>query len=367
MNVVELNEVVKRFGSITAVDKFSLEVRNGQCVSLLGPSGCGKTTTLNIIAGFEPPDQGTVLINGADMRGKRPYERNIGLVFQDYALFPHMTVDQNIAYGMRHRGVDKRTIARRTGEILELVKLPGFGQRRPSLLSGGEQQRVALARALVTEPAVMLLDEPLSNLDAKLRQELRLELKEILASVGTTTIIVTHDQEEAMTLSEHVIIMNEGRLMQQGPPGEIYARPKSRFVAEFIGRSNWFQGHFRREAASGVWEYETTDGLTIFVATAEAREGASFEVGTRPERIAVDSHGAAEGARSTVDRNLLLGTVDVVHQLGGEIHYWVRLASGCRILAVEKNSGQALKAEGTQVCVRFDPKSCIVVPVASEN
>ena len=218
MIAVELQDVVKRFGSVTAVDALSFSVRTGQCVSLLGPSGCGKTTTLRLIAGFEAPDHGTVRIGGRDMAGRRPYERKVGLVFQDYALFPHMTVEENVAYGMRQRGVVRGEIPGRVRKRLEQVRLAGFERRRPSQLSGGEQQRVALARALATEPDVLLLDEPLSNLDAKLRQELRLELKALLRSVGTTTIVVTHDQEEAITLSEHVIIVNRGRIEQQGSP-----------------------------------------------------------------------------------------------------------------------------------------------------
>ena len=257
--------MTKRFGGLAAVDGVSLEVRRGQIVSLLGPSGCGKTTTLRLIAGFESPDEGTVLIGGVDVRGKRPYERNVGLLFQDYALFPHMTVEQNIAYGMRHRGIERSAIPRHTAEMLSLVKLDGFEKRWPNQLSGGQQQRVALARALATKPDVMLLDEPLSALDAKLRQELRSELKEILTSVGTTSIVVTHDQEEAMSMAERVIVQNRGRIIQQGTPYDIYARPTNEFVAEFVGRSNSFRGRLGDEVEPGLRTFETAEGFSLVV------------------------------------------------------------------------------------------------------
>jgi putative spermidine/putrescine transport system ATP-binding protein/putrescine transport system ATP-binding protein len=217
------------------------------------------------------------------MRGKRPYERNVGLLFQDYALFPHMTVEQNVAYGLRHRGFDRKAIPRRTAEMLELVKLQAHRTRRPSQLSGGEQQRVALARALATNPEVMLLDEPLSALDAKLRQELRVELKEILLTVGSTTIVVTHDQEEAMSLADQVIVMDRGVIMQRGSPVEIYARPANKFVAGFVGRSNWFAGRLGAEAFPGVCVFETTDGVTLRVPTPTAPAITGCEVCVRPE------------------------------------------------------------------------------------
>ena len=252
MTTVEVQDVSKHFGHVTAVDRISFTVDSGAVIALLGPSGCGKTTILRIIAGFETHDTGTITIGGQSVAGKRPYERNVGLLFQDYALFPHMTVIQNVSYGLRQRGFEKARIQQRVNEMLDLVKLAGVEQRRPAQLSGGQQQRVALARALAIGPEVMLLDEPLSALDAKLRVELRIELKEILRSVGSTTIVVTHDQEEAMSLAEHVIVIDEGRIRQQGTPTEIYARPANKFVAEFIGRSNWFAGGLRSGPTAGV-------------------------------------------------------------------------------------------------------------------
>ncbi len=360
MSAVALERVVKRFGSVTAVDDLSFLVRPGQCVSLLGPSGCGKTTTLRLIAGFETPDEGSIRIDGRDMRGRRPYERNVGLVFQDYALFPHMTVEQNIGYGMRQRGVDRREIPGRVRQRLEQVKLAGFETRRPSQLSGGEQQRVALARALATAPDVLLLDEPLSNLDAKLRQELRLELKALLRSVGTTTIVVTHDQEEAITLSDHVIIVNRGRIEQQGSPAEIYGRPQNRFVAEFMGRTNWFAGRLTHPAGPGLWRFESDSKAAFTVAYDGGREGLTVDVAVRPERMAVERDVAA-GADVTPNR--LPGRIAVVEYLGSDLHHWIELASRERVLVVDKNVGQPLEGAGTPVAVRFDPHGCIVLPV----
>jgi putative spermidine/putrescine transport system ATP-binding protein/putrescine transport system ATP-binding protein len=361
VSAVELRDVVKRFGSVTAVGGLSFSVRPGQCVSLLGPSGCGKTTTLRLIAGFEAPDQGAIRVGGRDMAGRRPYERNVGLVFQDYALFPHMTVEENVAYGMRQRGVARSEIPGRVGRWLEQVRLVGFERRRPSQLSGGEQQRVALARALATEPEVLLLDEPLSNLDAKLRQELRLELKALLRSVGTTTIVVTHDQEEAITLSEHVIIVNRGRIEQEGPPDEVYGRPRNRFVAEFMGRTNWFGGRLTRAAGPGLWWFESEAKTPFMVAQNAGREGLAVQVAVRPERMGVQSEGGGDAGEGL---NRLAGRIAVGEYLGADLHHWVRLDSGERVLVVEKNVGQLLQPPETPVVVRFDPRGCIVLPAA---
>jgi ABC-type Fe3+/spermidine/putrescine transport system ATPase subunit len=364
VSAVELEHVVKRFGHVTAVNDLSFAIQPGQCVSLLGPSGCGKTTTLRLIAGFEAPDEGTVRIGGQDMRGRRPYERNVGLVFQDYALFPHMTVEENVAYGMRQRGVARHEIPGRVRRRLEQVRLTGFERRRPSQLSGGEQQRVALARALATEPDVLLLDEPLSNLDAKLRQALRLELKALLRSVGTTTLVVTHDQEEAITLSEHVVIVNRGRIEQQGPPSEVYGRPRNRFVAEFMGRTNWFTGRLTERLGPGLWRF-ATDGKTIFAVTYDqGQEGLAVDVAVRPERIAVERGPLGSERRGD---NHLTGEVAIVEYLGADLHHWVRLPSGERILAVEKNVGQPLDPAGTMVTLRFEWSGCIVLLASPEH
>ncbi len=357
VSVVEVSQVSKRFGAITAVDQVSLAVVAGETLSLLGPSGCGKTTTLRLIAGFETPDVGAIHISGRDMRGKRPYERDIGFVFQDYALFPHMTVEENIAFGMRHRGIDRRDIPKRSVEILSLVKLTGLERRYPAALSGGQQQRVALARALVIRPAVMLLDEPLAALDAKLRAQLRTELREILASVRTTTIIVTHDQEEAMSLADRVVVMNEGRIEQEGTPKEVYSRPRTKFVAEFIGRLNWIPGAFVREVEAGLWEYRTENGSLLQVSAPRADGNRRRQVGVRPERLRVRTPNQDSPALG----NLIEATIRHVNILGPDIHRLMELDSGARLIAIEKDLGQPVEPVGSRVSVAFAAGDCIVV------
>jgi spermidine/putrescine transport system ATP-binding protein len=239
---VELREVSKRFGEVEAVHQVSLQIREGEFFSLLGPSGCGKTTTLRMIAGFERPDAGEILIRGQRMNEVPPFHRPVNTVFQHYALFPHMTVFENVAFGLEMKRLPREEIRRRVAEALRLVRLTGLENRYPRQLSGGQQQRVALARALVNRPAVLLLDEPLGALDLKLRKEMQLELKNLQHQVGITFIYVTHDQEEAMTMSDRIAVMNQGRVLQVGTPVEIYERPATRFVADFIGETNFLEG-----------------------------------------------------------------------------------------------------------------------------
>jgi ABC-type Fe3+/spermidine/putrescine transport system ATPase subunit len=366
MPVLEISNVTKRFGTLTAVDKASFYVDSGQILSLLGPSGCGKTTTLRLISGFEHPDEGNIRILDQDLKGERPYERNVGLLFQDYALFPHMTVQQNVAYGLKHRGHDKGKIPARVSEMLEVVKLSGFEKRRPGQLSGGQQQRVALARALAISPAVVLLDEPLSALDAKLRQQLRIELKEILNSVRATTIVVTHDQEEAMSLGDVVIVMDQGKIIQQGLPTEIYADPKTKFVAEFIGRSNWFSGELRNLVAPGVREFETAGGITVLVPEPNGyvADDTDFEICVRPERIRIWRQG---GKVDTVSRtvNRITGTIRDVAHLGADIHLVIEIVGGHQLTVTEQYLGQTLEQAGEEVTITFRPEDCIVVPAQS--
>jgi ABC-type Fe3+/spermidine/putrescine transport system ATPase subunit len=238
---VELVGVTKRFGTVAAVDALDLEVRPGEFLSLLGPSGCGKTTTLRLIAGFERPDEGEIRIGGRDVSALPPYKREVNTVFQSYALFPHLTVGENVAYGLKQRGLARRERRARASEMLELVRLSGFEARKPRQLSGGQQQRVALARALVMQPRVLLLDEPLGALDLKVRRELQIELKRIQEEIGITFVYVTHDQEEALAMSDRVAVMNAGRIEQLGAPREIYDRPATRFVADFIGETNFIR------------------------------------------------------------------------------------------------------------------------------
>ena len=242
---VELVGVTKRFGDVAAVDSIDLEVHKGEFLSLLGPSGCGKTTTLRLIAGFERPDEGEVRIAGEDVARLPPYKRDVNTVFQSYALFPHLTVAENVAYGLKQRGLGRSARRKRASEMLELVRLPDFGERKPKQLSGGQQQRVALARALVMSPKVLLLDEPLGALDLKVRRELQIELKRIQRELGITFVYVTHDQEEALAMSNRVAVMNAGRIEQLAAPLEIYDRPATRFVADFIGDTNFVRQNGR--------------------------------------------------------------------------------------------------------------------------
>ena len=239
---VELVDVVKRFGDVTAVDELSLSIADGEFLTLLGPSGCGKTTTLRLIAGFEAPNRGEVRIEGTDMAGRPAYKRPVNTVFQQYALFPHLNVRKNIGYGLKHGGVGRKETDERVSAMMELMQIPGVGDRRPSELSGGQQQRVALARALVMNPEVLLLDEPLGSLDYKLRKDMQFELKRIHREVGVTFVYVTHDQEEAMTMSDRIVVMNAGKIEQEATPAEIFDRPLTSFVADFIGDTNLVHG-----------------------------------------------------------------------------------------------------------------------------
>jgi spermidine/putrescine transport system ATP-binding protein len=286
---VELLGVTKRFGTVVAVDAMDLRIADGAFYSLLGPSGCGKTTTLRMIAGFEQPTEGRILLEGRPVQGVPPYRRNVNTVFQHYALFPHMSVAQNVGYGLRQRNIDKAEERRRVGEALELVRLGGYGGRRTWELSGGQQQRVALARALINRPAVLLLDEPLGALDRKLRHEMQIELKAIQHEVRITFVYVTHDQEEALTMSDVIVVMNEGRIQQQGSPEALYLRPVNRFVAGFIGSSNFIAGTLAgRDAGSDRGRVTTSDGLAFggrITDTGTAVLDAAVTVALRPECV----------------------------------------------------------------------------------
>jgi len=290
---VELLDVTKRFGEVVAVDAMTLQIPSGSFTSLLGPSGCGKTTTLRMIAGFEQPTEGEILLAGRPIAGVPPYQRSVNTVFQHYALFPHMNVAQNVGYGLRQKKVGKDEERRRASEALELVRLGGYEGRRTWELSGGQQQRVALARALVNRPTVLLLDEPLGALDLKLRKQMQLELKALQQEVGITFVYVTHDQEEALTMSDVIVVMNGGRIQQMGGPEELYERPVNRFVADFIGVSNPIPGTVRRfDAATRRASIESDRGLQleghITDPTANPAANDAVVVAIRPERLTVE-------------------------------------------------------------------------------
>ena len=316
---VELHAVTKRFGSLTAVDAVTLKVRKGEFLSLLGPSGCGKTTTLRLIAGFEQPDEGEIMIGGVDSVGVPPYKRQVNTVFQQYALFPHMSVLDNVAYGLKQLKVGKPERYARASEALDLVRMTGREKARPSMLSGGQQQRVALARALVMKPRVLLLDEPLGALDLKLRKEMQIELKRIQGQVGITFIYVTHDQGEALSMSDRVAVMSNGVIEQIDEPQAIYDKPLTPFVADFIGDMNFVTGEVV-ESADGGFAVDAGSGV-IVRGRGSAVKGARVRVGIRPERMAAaarDAAGHVNSAPAEVVTKMYLGDqIQIVAKLTG--------------------------------------------------
>lgn len=330
---VRLEGVSKRFGLTVAVDGVSFEVKSGELFTLLGPSGCGKTTLLRIIAGLEFPDKGRVYFNGRDITGKKTYERGTALVFQNYALWPHMNVFENVAFGLKIRNFPKDEIKRKVNDVLEMVRLKGLEKRFPGQLSGGQQQRVALARALVVEPLALLLDEPLSNLDAKLRIEMREEIRKIVKTIGITSIYVTHDQEEAMSISDRVAVMNAGRIMQVGTPQEVYEKPRNVFVAWFIGRSNVLKGYVKK-LSRAVAYVDVGGNMLIGSIDSSIKLDAGEEVALiiRPEDFVTSP--------LSTNYNKIEGEVDSVMFMGG--HFHIYLVSGSMRLLARIKSGESL-------------------------
>ena len=342
---VTLSGLVKRYGATRALDGVSLTVAPGEFFTLLGPSGCGKTTTLRSVAGFVTPDAGEVAINGVVVTRVPPHRRQVGMVFQHYALFPHRTVAQNVGFGLRMQRVDKSDIARRVAEALALVQLPGHGARYPGQLSGGEQQRVALARALVTRPAVLLLDEPLGALDKKLRDHMKIELKRLQREVGITTIYVTHDQEEALTMSDRIAVMHRGRVEQVAVPRALYETPATAFVASFIGNINLLLGR-----AAGA---NTVDcGSARLAATGAAPAGAAVAIALRPERIRLDPAGA-------MDSMLAMTVAHVVYQ-GETVRYILKSDAGLELQALEL--GEVRFAAGARVRAGWAAADARIIP-----
>jgi spermidine/putrescine transport system ATP-binding protein len=331
---VRLERVTKDFGESVAVDDLSLDIPSGEFFSLLGPSGCGKTTTLRMIGGFEEPSRGIIYLGGRDVTDLPPYKRDVNTVFQSYALFPHLDVKENVAFGLRRRKVAKSDIKTRVEETLRLVDLVGFENRKPSQMSGGQQQRVALARALVNHPKVLLLDEPLGALDLKLRKQMQLELKRIQSEVGITFVYVTHDQEEAMTMSDRLAVMRQGKIEQIGPPEEVYENPQTEFVASFLGASNLLDGDLK-EQDNGLSTVLLAGGDVVHLPTDRApfRTGTTIKVGVRPEKITIGPDGDEEfGSGWNSVRGLLrMSTyIGVSHQfkvegpLGHTLTVWVQ-------------------------------------------
>jgi spermidine/putrescine transport system ATP-binding protein len=345
-SALELRNVSKQFGSVAAVRDVSLVIHQGELVSLLGPSGSGKTTTLRMIAGFEQPTSGEVLIQGRSVAGIPPKDRNLGMVFQNYALFPHMPVFENVAFGLQARKTDPSEVPDRVRDFLRLMQLEGLEQRLPSELSGGQQQRVALARALVTQPAVLLLDEPLGALDRKLREELQIELKELLTRVKTTSIYVTHDQDEALVLSDRIVVMAEGAIEQVDAPDRLYEHPRTEFVATFVGTSNIFDG----TVVDGGEYLAVAGGDFRLPLRRPAEFAAPVRVAVRPERVRLQP--PSVGA----DADLISGRIAGKRYLGAVTQYSVDLDGGIRVLANVSDSALASSLErGAEVGVSVDP------------
>ncbi len=363
---VALQNVWKRFPgpageTVTAVKDVSLQILDGEFFALLGPSGCGKTTTLRMIAGFDLPSEGEVTIHGRAMGRTPPYQRPVNTVFQSYALFPHMTIGENVAFGLQMKKVSKTETAKRVQEALELVRLPGYERRKPKQLSGGQQQRVALARALVNRPEVLLLDEPLGALDLKLRKEMQIELKKLQREVGITFVFVTHDQEEALTMSDRIAVMSQGVALQVGDANEIYEHPNCKFVADFIGETNFLDGRVAGHDGSRVQVTIDGGGSVWAVAPQPVPQGARVSVTVRPEKMQMRrglGDAAAPGA------NALQGHVTSIVYIGTDTHYGVTLPSGQELRVREQNASpesRFLAKEGEGATVYFTPEAARVL------
>jgi len=357
---VKLVDVVKKFGETVAVDHIDLEVVDGEFFSLLGPSGCGKTTTLRMIGGFEAPTSGLIELQGQDVTWLPPYKRNVNTVFQNYALFPHLTIFENVAFGLRRKGAKDAEVKSRVKEMLTLVELPGFEGRKPNQISGGQAQRVALARALINKPAVLLLDEPLGALDLKLRKQMQVELKRIQQEVGITFIYVTHDQEEAMTMSDRIAVMNKGRYEQLGEPEVLYERPTTRFVAGFLGVSNLLPGAV--EGNDGNYAaVRLEDDTRVLAPRGLVGDVSRVDVGVRPEKIRLHEPEADVPA----GHNHMSGVVRDASYLGVSTQYLVEARGGATIMVYEQNVARATKAElwstGEAVQLTWSPDHTFVV------
>lgn len=365
--IVELRDVVKQFpspegGLVTAVNHVNLQIKNGEFFSLLGSSGCGKTTCLRMIAGFELPSAGTIAIEGNAMGDTPPYKRPVNTVFQNYALFQHLTIFQNVAFGLEMKNVPKSEITRRAHEALEMVQLTGMNNRKPKQLSGGQQQRVALARALVNRPKLLLLDEPLGALDLKLRKEMQLELKHLQLQTGITFLYVTHDQEEALTMSDRIAIMSKGQVLQLGPPVEIYERPNCRFVADFIGETNFLEGTVQQQFDS-IAIVTVGNGHQLQAETEQTLvPGQAVSVTVRPEKIQLA--GQTDALSGADDDNWLAGTVTEFVYIGTDTHYNVQLADGSHVRVRGQNSNptsRPLARAGDNVVLRFARRAARIV------
>ncbi|MBH0236540.1 ABC transporter ATP-binding protein [Methylobrevis albus] len=356
MSVVGITKVAKRYGRVTALEDVSMTIADGEFFGLLGPSGGGKTTLLRSIAGFIDPDDGEISIDGKPVKNIPINKRDIGMMFQNYALFPHMTVTDNIGFGLSVRHRPKAEIEARVTELLRLVRLEGFGERKPRQLSGGQQQRIALARALATNPRVLLLDEPLGALDKKLREEMQFELKQIQRNVGITTVFVTHDQEEALTLSDRIAIMSEGKVLQIGAPRDIYERPRTRFAAGFLGTANFFEGTVSGREG-GLTRILLAGGTAIFTRD-EAPEGRSVTIAVRPEKFTVG--GATPAPASDAQVNRIAGRIAGEVFAGNSVTYRIDAAGRIVTVYMQNRMTERLGPDAP-VTLTWDPAHSIVL------
>jgi spermidine/putrescine transport system ATP-binding protein len=349
---VELSAVTKRFGEFIAVDDLTLDIYEGEFFSLLGPSGCGKTTTLRMIAGFEEPTEGDISVGGDPMRRVPPYRRPVNTVFQSYAIFPHLNVFDNVAFGLRRSGVKGEELHKRVTDACEMVQLSGFEKRKPSMLSGGQQQRVALARALVNHPEVLLLDEPLGALDLKLRKEMQLYLKNLQHEVGITFIYVTHDQEEALTMSDRIAVMNEGRVQQVADPPTLYELPRNRFVSDFIGQTNVFSGTVESVSGKRITLSTPSGKVEATAREAEVEVGAEAHAAVRPEKVRFGSEGD----------NVSTARIQQLVYLGVSTQYIAELPDGEKLVLYQQNSREDANPEiGEEVPVAWDARNCLIL------
>ena len=357
--LLRIEGLSKRFGAFAAVDQLTLDIYQGEFFALLGPSGCGKTTLLRLVAGFEQANAGRILLDGVDLAPVPPYRRPVNMMFQSYALFPHLNVEANIAFGLKQEGLPKHEIAERVADILALVKLENFGSRKPNELSGGQRQRVALARSLVKRPRVLLLDEPMAALDKKLRGETQFELMDLQRRLGLTFIIVTHDQSEAMTVADRIAVMDRGRLMQVAPPAEIYERPNSRWVADFVGDINLFEG---RVGDDGLSVEATALGRVHVAAKIDAEPGATVWIAVRPEKIRM-AQAEPSGSQHTGRQNGLAATIVEIGYLGDLSIYKLQTDAGVPVRGAIANTGRPELALGwnDKVWLSFPPDAAIVL------
>ncbi len=355
---IKIRNAVKKYGNNTIISDLSLDIKEGEFFTLLGPSGCGKTTLLRMIAGFNSIEGGDFFFNDKRINDIDPSKRNIGMVFQNYAIFPHLSVRDNVAFGLKNRKVPKEEMMKETDQFMELMHIKEYADRMPERLSGGQQQRVALARALVIKPDVLLMDEPLSNLDAKLRVEMRTVIKEIQNTVGITNVYVTHDQEEAMAVSDRIAVMNHGDIQQVGTPKDIYQRPQNLFVAAFIGRSNVMTGELKMNGDTPVVCFDAGFEMEMPNIRPECRKDQKVKISVRPEEFVIGEENQTDGIRAVIDSSVFLGL---------NTHYFVHTQDGEKLEIIQESQIDSIIPSGTQICLRVKKEKVNVFSAEKED